>query len=223
VWEVVAAPASVAGEDVEDGVKTEDGQAGAGRKRAADAPPAEEEEDARAFKLRKKAWGAPGALGGLWDPESAPIRLKPKKAEPVLDAPGAASTSSVLLSGPSESASVLALDAPAPADGSKPKWTARGWNAGSASSTHFDPAIASATVGGSPAEADDGLVKAEDSPLRAPAAALDNTNLASPAVIQEDAPVKVEEPALPPPEATPTGNLFKKRKAPATSAGTRRK
>jgi hypothetical protein len=222
VWEVVAAPASAGGEDGEDGVKTEDGQSadvGAGRKRAADAPPAEEEEDARAFKLRKKAWGAPGALGGLWDPESAPIRLKPKKAEPAPDAPAAASTSSVVAAG---SSALAPVDAGAPADGSKPKWTARGWNAGNVSSMPFDPAVASATDGISRSEAD-GLPEVEDSSLRAPAAGLDNTDFAPPAVKQEDAPVKVEELALAPPEATPTGSLFKKRKAPATSVGTRRK
>lgn len=174
----------------------------AGRKREAEAPP--DDDDARAFKLRRKKL-APG-LGELYDPGLIPIKLKPKKEEP-------ADTVLKTESSPSGLSSSAAATG---AQGSAlPKWSSRGWN---------KPGEAKESAGSSATESEQtsGLVPAPpavDAKETTPEAAPVKDVVAE--VKSESPDVKHEEPngsaATPP----PGGSLFRKRKVPAGGAAGR--
>jgi WW domain-binding protein 4 len=170
-----------------------------------------DEDDSRAFKVRKKTWGDAGALGDLWEGD-VPIKLKVRKTEPPTPSP----SGFVAVSAASDE----------PQASERPKWTARTWNApGSASSG--TPLESS----GSPShvKTEETLVPpATDVP--APGVGVPNSVKAeedvdhrSPVKV-EDAPIKVEEPAstiddLPP--APSTAGMFRKRRAPPAGVGSR--
>jgi WW domain-binding protein 4 len=173
-----------------------------------------DEDDTRSFKVRKKTWGG---MGDLWDPADVPIKLKPKKIEEPVTQSDEASTSTLIA--PASST----LGEPG-VTSERPKWTTKGWNApGTSSASQTEDGTSSTT----PEDNSTNLTKVEDDlpPIKTEETAEDIALAPdvkpSPEVVKTEDIVKTEAPdTLPPPN---TSGMFRKRKVPAGSAGSRAK
>lgn len=171
-----------------------------------------DEEDTRAFKLRKKKLGA--GMGEIYDPGIVPIKLKVKKEEAADELTTAAAKGSQNFNNafaPGNSAAT-----------SVPKWSARGWSKPGTQTedrpddqSHEEQSVEG---GKEPASQEGGLAK-EESYNGVPL--LDaRTKTESPSSVKLEEVAKSEElePAAPAPSR---GGLFRKRKLPAGGAGSR--
>ncbi|KAJ3556246.1 hypothetical protein NM688_g2129 [Phlebia brevispora] len=170
-------------------------------------------EDTRQFKLRKKKLGA--GLGEIYDPGLIPVKLKKEE-----------STSNDGLADQQSTSSATSLSSSStPKATAVPKWSSRGWSKHDGASTpsitqttadsdntgslEISAAAQPAEASASPTEPNedgaDANVKAEESEAVTKSEAL---------------PVKSEEPESSM-TAPPSGGLFKKRRIPAGSAGSR--
>lgn len=168
-----------------------------GTKREAEAP-AEDDEDGRAWKLRKKT----ARLGDIYDPGDIPIKLKVKKLEE-----SAQAESTVAANGRGEiatSGGSIATDVP--------KWTKTQWKRAA------DPAESTQA---SNTDKVPGLTSSQPTPL-ANSSPLEEASQPDTGIKDELTTPKLEEPSseLPP---SAGGNLFKKRKARGGAAAGRGK
>lgn len=212
-WQMVASAPSTSVEPVGEEGGDEGGDA-IGKKREAEPV---DEDDSRAFKVRKKAWSG---LGEVWDPESVPIKLKVKKREENESREALTGMSGGVEKGASRT--LAAGNTETSQATLTPKWTSRGWNKPGEANTK--PTELSAAPAPSPSVGELGVsselspdlslsAKEELEKAQEPSVKLEDTIVKS-----EDALVKLEE-SLP---ATST-SMFKKRKAPIGSAGSRSK
>lgn len=186
----------------------------AGRKREAEAEAPVDEDDTRLFKLRKKAWSA--GLGEIWDPDAVPIKLKAKAVPPPTLAEGQAAGGAVA------SASVATG---APIASERPQWTSKGWNkpgelvsSTAASGAQVKSDFDEEGGGGPPTlgevvKSEDGDPQTKSPPPLAPTL--------SPAPKTEEPAIKLEESVAAHDPTPAEGSIFRKRKIPAGSAGTR--
>ncbi|KAG6902750.1 hypothetical protein C0995_011898 [Termitomyces sp. Mi166 len=193
-WEVVntITPSLVASSDNEDerpDVKfaVEDATT-AGLKRGAEAPA--DGEDVRSFKLRKKGWG-PG-LGGGYDPDSMPIKLK--KKEETQEVPAEVT-----------STSAVAPETTTTSSGA-PKWTKVQWKRAGETAPEVSEVSTSTDSLGEAAP-----IKSDISVFTSASIKDEVNESAVPLSATEEAkttPVKLEEPAS-------VSGMFRKRKIPA--------
>lgn len=173
---------------------------GTARKREAEAPP--DDDDMREFKLRKKKLGV--GLGEIYDPGVIPIKLKAKKEEPSEHSLVNSSAGIVPASTSAISSSATPL----------PKWTSRGW---SKPGEHKETESPGTQEKASEATSLEPVPKAEPS--------FDDPPISNPAEVK--ASVKIEEPTEAEQETAETprvpagGSMFRKRKGPAASVGSR--
>lgn len=218
-WEVVAveesAAAGEAGEEQE--AETPEDEAAADvppasaqptLKREADVPP--DEDDARQFRFRRKKLNT--GLGEIYDPGLIPVKLKAKKEEPA----------EPILKGEGSSALVkLAPSISNPHATALPKWSARGWSKPGEAKQPEAPPAGSAQAAPEAAETPSA---GENTP---PAEVQQLNEVHEEHAVKAEAPeIKVEESSAVKTEPdTVTSmappSLFKKRKAPAGSAGSR--
>lgn len=201
-WEVVAVEereSSAAQEESKADITTSQPLAdGTGRKREAEE--IFDPEDGRQWKLRKKTTGV--GLGEIYDPGVIQIKPRQKKEEPseTTLSPEAGPASSA---GPSGSAAT-----------SMPKWSARGWNKPGADRASADNPT---SENGPQMSSEDGPdVKQETE--KDPSVATQSND-----IVQKTEGVKLEEEAARSQELVngTGGSLFRKRKAPASGAGSR--
>lgn len=205
-WEVVSVTPTPAPEPQDEG--EEDVQpdvATSGEKRPADATGVDEE-DTRSYKLRKKTLNPGGLLGNVYDPGMIPIRVK-KREEPVKqeetvtkeEEPLPPPSFKPLQLKPSKDTTDRdqATTQPAPSN-SAPKWSKSGWGAAGPSPPMPAPP---------PPPLPQGTSTAEEAP--------------APITKEGETDVKPSMTDLKPAEA-PAAPVFKKRKAPASSARGRR-
>lgn len=123
-WEVVAPPPPPLPSEKQEGEREEGFVDGAGpRKRPAEAL-AEDSDDGRTFRLRKRTLGA--GLDDIWDPGDIPIKLKLNKAESASPAPdGSKFDDSAVATGPGKGTD--AAQSTEQSATSMPKWKPTGW------------------------------------------------------------------------------------------------
>jgi hypothetical protein len=170
----------------------------------------------RAFKVRKKTWGAAGGLGDLWEGD-IPIKLKDRNAA-LSSHPGSGGVQAAL------SAPVKGL-APVPSGPQAtemPKWTPRNWTVPGSSTPADSPELTDSAEERKPdVDSSPPVSHATTAKLEEPGSVKVGNGL--PTVKSEGISVKTEEPVVgteDPIAAAPTG-MFRKRKAPAASAGSR--
>jgi WW domain-binding protein 4 len=217
-WEVIAVapptPTSAEPGGFNGGVaNATDLSAGAevGEKRPADAPT--DDGNLREFKMRKKTWSA--GLGEIWDPEAVPIKLKSKKEAP---SEGNSNVLGVFTSMPSSSTSTSNASA-------MPKWTTKGWSKPGErhEKTEADEMLKEEVSSGSEgalalsSATQENGTSATKTEASEPLAGLPNADAP---VKTEDHAIKTEDPSI---TLNAAGSMFKKRKAPAATAGTRGK
>ncbi|PSR76510.1 hypothetical protein PHLCEN_2v8413 [Hermanssonia centrifuga] len=172
-----------------------------------------DEEDTRAFKLRKKKLGA--GMGEIYDPGIVPIKLKVKKEEAADELTTAAAKGSQNFNNafaPGNSAAT-----------SVPKWSARGWSKPGTQTedrpddqSHEEQSVEG---GKEPASQEGGLAKEESYNGVPLSDARTKTESPSTSVkLEEVAKSEELEPAAPAPSR---GGLFRKRKLPVGGAGSR--
>ncbi|KAI0786678.1 hypothetical protein C8Q75DRAFT_262315 [Abortiporus biennis] len=203
-WEVVGIvePTPAVDETLQDsGEAGSSNQSGtAGVKREAEAV-ADEEEDGRGWKLKKKKLGV--GLGELYDPGLIPIKLKAKKEELVDEAQ---------LSDPTSSLTAATIIPTAASNATPlPKWTARGWSKPSEREASASPAVGASPTPPPPPAADH------------PPEEISSELKQEPAIESEPTLVKTEPTTVNSEEAlsAPAGGMFRKRKIPAGGRGRR--
>ncbi|TFK54533.1 hypothetical protein OE88DRAFT_1625642 [Heliocybe sulcata] len=188
------------------------------KKRPAEGP-APDEDTGRGWKLKKKKLDV--GLGELYDPGLIPIRLKAKKEEPSEDKIPETDADAT----PTASIFRGATPSEAPNATSVPKWSKVQWKKPGEGSNSLAPEANGGSVAGDEVKQEslDGksLIKAEDPSPPLPSDSALSTEV--PPTKQEEVPAKLVE-APQPGNALPAssgGSLFKKRKAPAGTAGAR--
>ncbi|KAG6920240.1 hypothetical protein DXG01_005009 [Tephrocybe rancida] len=189
-WEVVAiiTPTLAASSDEDEKSDIKTGDTTTGVKREAETPI--DEEDTRVYKLQKKGWGS--GLGGGYDPDAIPVKLKKKEEVQVIPA----------VTEPT-STSTLATETSAGPTG-VPKWTKIQWRkAGEAI-----PEVIASEPQVNPAEE-----TIPNPPFTTPPLANQSDSLLPSAEETKHTPVQLEE-APPAPEPSSASGMFRKRKVP---------